>query len=114
MMLHDYFNFENDLGYILIQDPTIIQDSRVSVLDILKVTPNECIKKIQKRCQQPLQTTTTIGWMVAGMTMISKLTSPFSSCSKKAALREDIYYITPHASDRFQRIIYIYKMGRVG
>ena len=28
-MLHDYFNFENDLGYILIQDPTIIQDSRV-------------------------------------------------------------------------------------
>ena len=28
-MLHDYFNFENDLGYILIEDPTIIQDSRV-------------------------------------------------------------------------------------
>ena len=31
-MLHDYFNFENDLGYILIQDPTIIQDSRVNVI----------------------------------------------------------------------------------
>ena len=32
-MLHDYFNFENDLGYILIQDPTIIQDSRILDLD---------------------------------------------------------------------------------
>ena len=30
LVLHDYFNFENDLGYILILDPMIIQDSIVA------------------------------------------------------------------------------------
>ena len=47
-MLHDYFNFENDLGYILIQDPTIIQDSRVHGKCILFATT-------RKKCLNPYQ-----------------------------------------------------------